>query len=997
MKRRISSNEKIYLTGSRHFGDLVMHAVIIGEGKIALQDLQLAVDQASQRVPGSRLRRQGKEWIADGKPPKVTMLEDFPDISGDLSQVATQHKPFLLDEGRTVSVELSYRRGQTLLIFRALHAVMDGKGLQLWMKTIFALLRRESPSHLQSMLTEDEVLKSVKKYRPNETLLPGSTGPQITIENEKDAFQFAYARRSLRGTFPGIIARLSIGVDKVLASNLDDRSLMMVPVDIRDEMPEAERDSTANLSIPLFLPVDKSSQWSTLSQALLDMPGRKDFLAKGRWDWLYTNIPSASFAQIFRYHWLSSLRRGRYMVSSVISHTGRQDLELWSTGDFHANEILFLPCVMPIAPLGIVISETETRTELVLTCPHALNRDALQLLDRILEAAELNAFVDQNKVGEDSAKLYQRPKKVEYQDRDLGPQQLIERRVQSSSQATALIYQEQTLSYEELNSRANRLARTLRAKGLRKGDFVGVGLERSFELFVAILAIIKAGGVYVPLDPSLPQSRLQFMIADSQAKWVLGMEKFRHLFGESEGFLAIDRMNDLSSDSSNLDLEIHPEDLCYMIYTSGSTGMPKGALNTHRGIVNHFLWMTSEWKLFPSDTTLQKTPISFDASLLEIFLPLLVGAKVCIAEPDRHKDAAYLLNLMDRYAVTFLSIVPSIFQYFLEEVDNQANSPLRLVLFGGEEFTRKLFDRFKQRFPNAVAVNLYGPAEAAIDTVAFDTRNGFEGRTVPIGRTVTNTEAYIVDEQMNLVEAGELGELLLTGPQIGLGYWNQKQLTETKYIKNPFDKTSPYLVYRTGDLVRYNSRDQMEFVGRMDHQVKIRGVRIELGEIEAQIEALAPVKKAVVVAKEIRQEKALIAYWTGEGELDFRQLLKVSLPDYMIPAVFHKLDQLPLNANGKVDRLALPEVTLASSAEDAFQAEEVWQEKLLEIWSKALKQPIAKHTHFFEAGGNSLSAITLIVRTNAAYQCQLHPQDLLEYPRFEAFMNHLRKLRAPTN
>ncbi|RYZ56047.1 MAG: non-ribosomal peptide synthetase, partial [Proteobacteria bacterium] len=351
-----------------------------------------------------------------------------------------------------------------------------------------------------------------------------------------------------------------------------------------------------------------------------------------------------------------------------------------------------------------------------------------------------------------------------------------------------------------------------------------------------------------------------------------------------------------------------------------------------------------------------------------------------------------MLDLIREHKVTFLSIVPSVFNLFLDEIDVQEESSLKLVFLGGEEFTRKLYDKFKQRFPKATAVNLYGPAEAAIDTLTFDCRSGFQGRTVPIGRPVANTEIFVVDESMQVVAPGESGELIIAGVQIGAGYFNRPELTQEKYIEHPFNPNSPFKAYRTGDLVRQLPDGQIEFMGRIDHQVKIRGVRIELGEIEHGLELIAGVNRAVVVAKDMNGDKSLVAYWTGDTNEDLRRAMAKSLPDYMIPSLFMKLDKIPFNANGKVDRLALPEVKVEAKVEDQFVPSNAHEKAVADVWSVLLKAPVGKRTHFFEAGGNSLLAISVVVRVNAALRIKLHPQDLLENPRFDSFLARVETL-----
>ncbi len=992
--RQVSSNEKLYLTGARHFSELVMHSVVEGSGLIKVADLQTSVNKASELLPGARLRLSGSRWIADASAPRVQVMGEYPSFHGDITKCTHNYTPLDPSAGHTLSVHIASRDGRTLLIFRAMHAVMDGKGMQVWIKAIFSFLRGETPEWTDSLLTEDQVLASNPgKRRANEPLVPYAVGPRMSPGAASDGFTFSYARRSLRGAIPGVIAKLSIGVDKFLATGPDDRSLMLIPVDVRNDVEPALRQSMSNLSLPLLLPVQKGQSWSSLSEQFLDMLSSKKHIARGLWDWFYRMVPNGPTAWLFSRYWLSALRRGRFVVSAVISHTGRQNLDEFSCETFHADDLAFLPCVVPISPLGLVLTETDYGTEIALVSSKALWDDPLKLLDQVIEASGFSQIMVRD---EDKTSKTRSVETMQFPDAHLALHQLVERQVRRTPENVALVFGDRQMTYAQLNSQANRMARLLMARGVKRSDSVGVGLDRSFDLIIAILAILKAGAVYIPLDPSMPANRLEYMVADSQARAVISTGEHARLFAGAGEVLVIDELEKeiAGLGSADPDLTFGPDDLCYMIYTSGSTGNPKGALNKHAALTNHFLWMAHEYELGASDCTLQKTPISFDASLLEVFLPLQCGGRIIIAKPDGHKDTRYMLELIRSQKVTFLSIVPSVFNLFLDEIDAQEESSLKLVLLGGEEFTRKLYEKFKQRFPSANAVNLYGPAEAAIDTLTFDCRSGFQGRSVPIGRPVANTEIFVVDESMQQVPTGESGELIIAGVQIGLGYFNRPELTQEKYIAHPFNPHSPYKAYRTGDLVRQLPDGQIEFMGRIDYQVKIRGVRIELGEIEHCLEQIPLVSRAVVVAREWGGEKTLVAYWIGEAKDDLRQALARSLPAYMIPSVFMKLDKMPYNANGKVDRLALPEVRLEAHVEDAFVPGNAQEKAVADVWSALLKAPVGKRTHFFEAGGNSLLAISVVVRVNAALKIKLHPQDLLENPRFDAFLARVLSMIA---
>jgi amino acid adenylation domain-containing protein len=463
------------------------------------------------------------------------------------------------------------------------------------------------------------------------------------------------------------------------------------------------------------------------------------------------------------------------------------------------------------------------------------------------------------------------------------------------------------------------LAHYLISRGLKKGNFVGVLIERSFESIISLLAIMKAGGVYVPFDPSIPENRLEYMIEDSRPVFILTLASQTIGDFHDVQLIHLDVLADKISrfSNENPEITITSNDLCYMIYTSGSTGQPKGAMNKHSALTNNFLWMQKTYGLNSKDATLHKSPCNFDASILEIFLALQCCAKIVIAEPDGHKSTHYQLAEIKKHNVTFIFSVPSVLNIMLDEIGEQQNTSLRLILVGGEQFSMHLYDKLRNRFPQVSVCNLYGPAEAAIEVTAFDCHQEFEGESVPIGKPIANVETFVVDDNMNLVEPGTPGELIIYGIAIGSGYFGKKELTDDMFIDHPFLEKNEYKAYRTGDIVRQLSDGNLVFLGRKDNQIKISGVRIELGEIEYHLQSIPWIDQAVVVGKAISSKQSnnqmtLVAYYSSNDSNDssrnkeIRLILRDKLPGYMVPSIFIEINKFPLNASGKVDRLNLP-------------------------------------------------------------------------------------------
>ena len=559
---------------------------------------------------------------------------------------------------------------------------------------------------------------------------------------------------------------------------------------------------------------------------------------------------------------------------------------------------------------------------------------------------------------------------------------LIEQQAELNPEGEALRFEGESLTYGQLNVRANQLAGWLREQGVARDQLVGICMERSFEMVIGLLAIVKAGGAYVPVDPSYPADRIAFMLEDSDVSLLLTQGHLASTLPDHRArVFCVDTEGDTltSYSSGNPCADIKPDDLAYMIYTSGSTGKPKGAMNHHRAILNRLVWMQHEYRLDGDDKILQKTPFSFDVSVWEFFWPLMYGATLVIARPEGHKDSAYLRDLIRTEGITTLHFVPSMLQLFLEESELEQLTSLKRVICSGEALSTEVQAKFFKRCSFAGLHNLYGPTEAAIDVTYYPCRPDDDRHTVPIGRPVANTQIYILDKQLKPVPAGVPGELHIGGVQLARGYHNRPELTAEKFIPDPFLEDPQARLYKTGDLARYLPDGQIEFLGRLDHQVKIRGFRIELGEIEAALLRYAGIKECVVVArKDATGADSLAAYLVTDGAQpgveDIRAFLMESLPDYMVPAVMMFIDEMPLSPNGKLDRKALPEpqVSRVGLRKEYTAPRNELEERLAAIFRELLDvDRVGVHDNFFELGGHSLQAIRLISRIRADLQTEL--------------------------
>ena len=549
-------------------------------------------------------------------------------------------------------------------------------------------------------------------------------------------------------------------------------------------------------------------------------------------------------------------------------------------------------------------------------------------------------------------------------------QALFEAHARHIPHAIAVQAGERQLTYRELNERANQLAFHLRERGVQPDARVALCVERGLDLVVGLLAILKAGGAYVPLDPGYPRERLAYMLHDSQPVALLVHAATRDLPGDVS--IPVVDFDHCAWSQAPIGNPLVPgltvANLAYVMYTSGSTGTPKGVMIEHRGLGNLMHWGSQLCPNAEGGALLQRAPFSFDGSVWELFWPLTNGMRLVLARPDGHREPAYLAQVIREQQITVIKFVPAMLQQFLELEESALCTSLTDVLCGGGELTETLARGVQARLPKVRLHNVYGPTEATVDSSAWTLEPGapVPALQLPIGRAINNTRLYVLDEHDAPVPMGVSGQLHIGGVGVARGYLGLAQMTAERFIDSPFVEGDR--LYRTGDLVRYLPDGNLEFLGRNDFQVKLRGVRLELGEIESRL-LMHPALREVVVL--IRDER-LVAYFTVRTEAPSLEALRAhvleQLPEYMVPAAFVQLDALPLNPAGKLDRKALPEPGLEAVVSRAYAAPVGEVEVLMAgIWAEVLKlERVGRHDHFFELGGHSLLAVSLVARMRKA-------------------------------
>lgn len=573
---------------------------------------------------------------------------------------------------------------------------------------------------------------------------------------------------------------------------------------------------------------------------------------------------------------------------------------------------------------------------------------------------------------------------------------LFEEQVKKNPQALAVRDKERSLTYGELNSCANRLAHYLVSKGVGPETVVGVYLDRTVRMIIALLGIHKAGGAYLPMDPIFPKDRLMYMQEDAKVGIVLSESGLEGTLPQNGSQIicldseweTISRFSEENPEAKN-----NGESLAYLIYTSGSTGNPKGVQIEQHALINFLLSMAEKTELKESDTLLAVTTLSFDIAGLELFMPLISGAGIVLAGRDEVIDGSKLIALLNEHSVSIMQATPATWRLMVEE--GWKGSKGLKVLCGGEALAKELAKQLLDRC--GTLLNVYGPTETTIWSTIAKLEHGTD--TITIGQPIANTQVYVLDGNMNPVPVGIQGELYIGGDGLARGYLNQPHLTEEKFIKDPFSNKTGARLYRTGDTVKFLPDGNLEFIGRNDHQVKIRGFRIELGEIENLLNLHEAVRQSIVVAKEIvRGEKSLVAYIIPTDEKtvlasdNLRSRLKERLPDYMVPAAFVMMDSFPMTPNGKIDRKALPmPESFRPQLRNGYTAPESEIEKsIVSIWQEVLKlDRIGINDNFFDLGGHSLLLAQVRNKIAGVLGKDVTMMDLFRYPTINALSEFL--------
>lgn len=578
--------------------------------------------------------------------------------------------------------------------------------------------------------------------------------------------------------------------------------------------------------------------------------------------------------------------------------------------------------------------------------------------------------------------------------------ELFEERARDIPNHAALVFQDTVLTYKELSNKVNMLAGKLREKGVKRGDVTAILVDRSIEMVIGIISILRAGGAYLPIDPNYPCERIEYILKDSNASVLLSHNNYASNISVPINIINLDDRDLYSGKSITIDNINMPNDIAYIIYTSGSTGQPKGVMIEHANVINTLCGLQDLYPLYEGDSYLLKTSYTFDVSVTELFGWFVGKGKLVILEKGGEKYPKNILDAIDKYNITHINFVPSMLGAFVSSIrseDVKVLDKIRYIFAAGEVISSNIVNKFYNLTGKVRLENLYGPTEATIYAAYYSIMREEEGANIPIGKPIQNNKIYIMDKYNKLQPSGIMGQLCISGSGVARGYLNRPELTNEKFIVNPF--VPGERLYKTGDLAKWRDDGNIEFLGRIDHQVKVRGFRIELGEIESLLRDNKSIKDTVVTMKDIQEGKYLCAYYVSDKSMtvnDLREYMSTKLPEYMIPEYFIPLDKIPLTDSGKIDRKSLPEPGEISNAGTEYtEPSNKLEEELLAIWRDILNvENIGVNHSFFSMGGNSIRLIMLHEQINKIYPDTILVADLFTYPTVRKLVQYIQGMRV---
>lgn len=916
-RRKVSPNERMYMAFEKNYNSFMINRVVIGRGYIDKELLQGAVNEASKVFLESRYKLKGNYWIDSKVSPKVIDIQRE-DIGEDFQELMRRK----IDLTKEPACQIYYLKelDKTTIIFRTHHGVMDGKGQGIWIEAIFKYLNLSEIKREASKTRDIDLLKRGGIEKNSDIVTVGNYCPI----NERKSYEITTPiskKIVIDGKISSLTSKL-MGAIHTLSE--DKKSRFIITRDIREKF-KTEELNTGNLSIPMYLEV-KDKNWKKINIDLINMILKnKDIIYSPKEYFIFEKFPLNILQLGLRYTISNYNKQKKTATTAVISNLGKIDLENYKTKTFFPDEVFALPVITPLVPLSFVITELENK--IILTVGYYDGNYENKIMETYLEKLE-NILSDKkivNILGEKKVKKIDIFQEIFKRDNKF---------------KIGAIEKNKEISYKSIFEKADILYSYLKKCGVEKGDRVSISTKRDSSYLISILACIKAGAVFIPIDPEYPKERIDYIKENSKSKILL------------EDITEILLEKDINSQVVKEYVKYNSDDVIYTIYTSGSTGNPKGVEITYGTLCNYISNCIKKYDIDENTIFGFFTSISFDLSITAIFTTLTAGGQIEFF--DEKVTPVTLKDIFENSKMNSVKMTPTHLE-IMSKYKIQKDR-FKLVIVGGEQLkvttAKKAQDLLGE---NCKIVNEYGPTEATVGCVyhIFDKDKRYLGEGVPIGKPLDNIDLYL---DINMKE--NLGELLIGGDCLAKGYSNNPIETEKKFI---------YLngkrFYKSGDLCRINVDEDLEFLERKDFQVKIRGYRIELEEIEKKIEEFSTISACRVIPNS--SKSALLAYYIGfADEKELRKFLKKNLPEYMIPYAFFQIEEFPLNSNGKLDLKKLRELNKAILVDEKDECElSLFEKKIIKIWESILEIKIQRESiykNFYELGADSLSIVRFI-------------------------------------
>ncbi|MHC1683987.1 MAG: non-ribosomal peptide synthetase [Clostridiaceae bacterium] len=958
-ERKASPNELLYTSFQDIYTTFSIQFVVEGSGDICKREFENAVKKAAEACPGARCVLKGKQWIDSGRNPKIYYMEHIDFDGYDFSRERMFNKKIDVEKNPPVEIFVVGSK-QYRIFFRIFHGAMDGKGALIFVENIFKAFRGEKLIYATAKENDLSFLSLIESGKFDNKLKH-----DIQVSKEKintSQWDIYWKRLSVRGVHPGIVAKIAKTITEIMPS---DKNKFLIPVDIRRH--KLDIKSTANLTLPIFLETNKNDKWEDINSRLLyGLKNNQELNIKNADLRLLANLPKTILRKAIKLTTWYQGFKGKYMVGGIISHLGKVDLRKFTTGNFVAEAFYSIPIQQPLAPLAMVIAENKKYTEIVVSSYKNIiseekMQEILKKIEDTLTGAEIYSRINETKVNYEDGKTVI---------------DLFCKQVEDNPNNIAVVYREEKLTYNELNKKSDILASFLVQKGISNSSYVGVYLNRSINFIISILAIIKTGATFIPIDTSYPIDKVKSILGNDEIEVITESAHEANLRKVIDKELIYINYIDFSKD---IEFKIHNKDeknIIYQIYTSGSTSIPKGVQIEDKSLKNYLYWAK---RIYNTDSNTRFplfTSISVDLTITSIFLPLISGGTIEVYEDDLNHIV--LKQILENTKVNCVKLTPTHLR-LINGLKIEPKNKKKLIV-GGEQLDTKLALLAQNIFgDDCKIINEYGPTEATIGCIyhVFNKEKDSKENYVPIGTPIDNTKIVLLNEEKVMVRPGETGEIYISGDCLAKGYYKNHNFNEQKFLNINDER-----FYRTGDLAKLNGKNQFIYLGRIDNQIKINGNRVEIGEIEAVISGFDNIQDAVVIF--CKETKILKAFYTTSGEIDItklREYLKVKLPIYMMPKSLVEIEKIPIARSGKIDKKKMLEIKDSNIEHKYLDKMELSEEekKLMIIWSKILKvDVISLDDNFYDLGGDSLSFITMIENVSNKIIGTLNEKEFLE-------------------